>query len=406
MSGEARLVVPPGAPMPSGLLQTPYKRSATCFCITTFLFWVALHLYTPILPVYIEASGASLAIVGLVVASYAIPQMLLRIPIGLLSDRLRRRKPLVVAGLIITAAGALWLGLADQPWPLFFARMTTGIGAATWVVLVIYFATYYPPDNQGKAIGIINFVQGSALVVASAAGGIIADLIGQQQTFLIAALIAVVALLPLMLSQENPPARLVAHTRRGASSAIINPVLITASIMGILLQFSVHGGLFAFTPIYATRIGASITDLGLITMINTGFSSLGALGALRTSTRFGHRSTVIFGGLLIAGSLLAVPLIDRVPVLMALQVAFGYGRGLLMTTLMTLSIRSVPAGYQATSVGVYQAVYSVGMLLGPLISGIIGENLGVSMVFSIAALPGFIIVALAFLPAFSRRTTV
>ena len=76
-----------------------------------------------------------------------------------------------------------------------------------------------------------------------------------------------------------------------------------------------------------------------------------------------------------------------------------------MTTLMSLSIRNMPLEHRATAMGVFQAMYAVGMLAGPLVSGIVGEKLGLSAVFSIASLPSFIIVALAFLPVFSKRST-
>jgi predicted MFS family arabinose efflux permease len=396
----------PSKPSSSSLVPSSHKRSIISFCITTFLFWAALYLYVPILPVYIQATGASLSLVGLVVAAYAIPQVLLRIPIGLLSDSLKRRKPLVVLGLITVAIGALWLGLSDDPWLLFFARMTTGVSAATWVVFVVYFAAYYPANNQERAIGLINFVLGIALVAATAGGGVIAAVMGARQTFFIAALLAVIGIFPLIFAKENQPPKVVTSIWRGFSSVIVNPMLITVSIMGILNQFSNFAGLFAFTPIYATQIGASITDLGLITMINMGFCSLGSLAALWISKKFGHRVTVIWGASLIGGSLLAVPFIEQVPVLMASQISFGLGRGVLMTILMTLSIRNVAPECQATAMGVYQAVYAVGMLLGPLVSGIIAENIGLSAVFPIAALPSLLIIPLSFLPVFSRHTTV
>jgi len=41
-----------------------------------------MYLYVPVLPVYAESLGASLTVVGIIVASYSIPQLLLRIPWG------------------------------------------------------------------------------------------------------------------------------------------------------------------------------------------------------------------------------------------------------------------------------------------------------------------------------------
>ena len=109
--------------------------------------------------------------VGVVLAAYSIPQVLLRIPIGVWADRLVRRKPLVLAGMVFASLGALGLGISTDPWLLFPARMTAGLGAATWVVFTIYFTAYYPAKDTGRAIGLLSFVRGGALIVATVSGG-------------------------------------------------------------------------------------------------------------------------------------------------------------------------------------------------------------------------------------------
>jgi len=68
--------------------------------------------------------------VGIIVAAYAIPQMLFRIPIGVLFDIITRRKFLIAGGIMMSSVGAMGLGLAPSALLLFFARGITGIGAA------------------------------------------------------------------------------------------------------------------------------------------------------------------------------------------------------------------------------------------------------------------------------------
>jgi len=373
----------------SSSLMPPFsRRSAFFFCIANFLCWVGLYLYVPILPVHVQSAGESLYLVGVVVAAYAIPQVLLRIPIGVWSDSMGRHKPLVAIGM---------------PWLMFLSRMTTGIGAAAWVVFSIYFTSYYLPEDSGKAIGLINFVQGGALVAATAGGGAIADALGARPTFYIAALLGASALLALLFSKERFPSKAKAISWRSFSSIATRPILITVSIMGIMLQFSIFAGLFGFVPVYAAQIGASHTDLGLITTINLGCSSAGSLMSVWLSERLGYRATIIWGALLIGGSLFAIPFILQVPALMALQISYGLGRGILMTILMALSIRDVSHEHRATAMGIFQAIYSIGMLAGPLVSGFLGDRLGLSSVFSLAASVSILVAALALLPLFSKH---
>ena len=101
--------------------------------------------------------------------------------------------------------------------------------------------------------------------------------------------------------------------------------------------------------------------------------------------------------------MLAVPFITTVPVLMLVQVSYGVGSGVLMTLFMVLSIRGFPQEQQATAMGIFQAVYAVGMLAGPLASGFLGSELGLSTVFYLSALFSLLIIALVFLPIFSKN---
>ena len=374
------------------------------FSIVNFLWWIGLYLYVPIFPVYIQETGAGLGMVGVILSAYAIPQVLLRIPLGIWSDRLRRRKPVVAGGIAFTSMGALGLSLAASPWLLFLSRMVTGIGAAAWVVFPLYFNAYYPANDSGRAIGLINFVRSIALIAATAGSGFIAEGFGLSRPFFIAALLGIPALIALLLTRESPIQQASSTSRQTTLSIATRPLLLMVSLMAILLLFAVFTGVFGFIPIYAAEIGAADSQLGIITMINLGVSAFGALLAAWVSERLGYRLTIILSALLIGISLAVIPLIDKISILMAVQVSLGLGSGILMTLFMVLSIRGLPPNQQATAMGVYQAVYAVGMLAGPLTSGFLGSSMGLSNVFYLSAFLILLIVILALLPMFSRRT--
>jgi MFS family permease len=386
------------------LIPASNRSSVIYFSIVNFLWWVGLYLYAPILPVYIQSTGARLNMVGGILSAYAIPQVLLRIPLGLWSDRLGRRKPLVAAGIIFSSLGALGLGLSSTSGLLFLSRIATGIGAAAWVVFPLYFSAYYPANESGKAFGLINFVQNIALIAATAGGGFIAEAFGLDRPFFVAASLGIFALLALAATRESPIGHPEVQAWRTSLSIAARPLLIAVSLVAILLNFAIFTGVLGFIPIYAKDIGASSSQLGLITMINLGFSALGTLAAVRVRQKLGYRTTIICGALLIGASLFAIPFIKSVPLLMAVQVSCGLGSGVLMTLFMILSVRGLPQQHQATAMGVYQAIYAVGMLVGPLVSGFLGGGSGLSTVFYLAASCVFLVAVAAFLPMFSRRS--
>jgi MFS family permease len=72
-------------------------------------------------------------------------------------------------------------------------------------------------------------------------------------------------------------------------------------------------------------------------------------------------------------------------VLGGLQAFNGFGRGVMNTVLISAALVSAPVALRATAMGSYQALYAIGMLLGPVVSGPVAEAFGIEMVFWAAA---------------------
>lgn len=379
------------------------RKHIILFSIVTFFFWASLYLYVPILPVYAQSTGASLTVVGTIVAAYAIPQMLFRIPIGILFDAINRRKFLIAGGIVMNCVGALGLGLAPSTSLLFFARIVTGIGAATWVTFAIYFAAYYPVEDARRAIGVINFVQGMALVITTYCGGIIAETSGYHYTFFGAALLGIVALISLLATREPSIQPIKQDSQRSFILVAAQPLLLVVSFMGILSQFANWSGLFGFIPVYGAQIGASSADLGTITMLSLAASAVAALFVVPLVKRRGNSFTILLGAILMGGAISIVPLIHQVGLLEGTMVFYGLGRGILGTILMSLSIQAVAPQQRATAMGIYQAIYAVGMFLGPFVSGSIADGFGIATVFYLSAFFCLVIAGMAYSPIILKQ---
>ncbi|MDP3064564.1 MAG: MFS transporter [Chloroflexota bacterium] len=351
----------------------------------TFLFWASLYVYVPILPVYAESLGASLSMVGIVVASYAIAQLTLRIPIGVWADRLGRRKPFVVAGFVFAALGGLGLALAPNPWMLFAARAVTGIAAATWVATTVFFASNFPPRETARAMGIIAFINGAAQVAASLVGGFTAQAFGWQATFWLGMALALGAMPLLLFAPErrtSTPRPFSPHEFLKVSTV---PVLLVISGLAALGQFVSQGVNIGFVPVYGAKIGATKAELGLILTVMFAAASLGSLAAAYLGERLGLARIQAAGFLLMAGGTLAVPFVHSVWLLGATQAVSGLGRGFFLPIQMAVSIQAVPQEQRATAMGVFQATYSIGMLLGPLLSGLLADRFGIASLFYVSA---------------------
>ncbi len=366
---------------------TPSVRaSAVAFlCLAIFLFWASLYVFVPILPVYAEALGASLSMVGVIVASYAIAQLLLRIPLGVWADVLGRRKPFLVVGFLAAAGGVLLLGLAPNPWLLFCGRTVTGIAAASWVAFSVFFAGYFPRRQTAQAMGIISAINGAAQVLASLLGGFTAQVWGWQVTFFVGAGLAVVALPLLLFTPETPVERGRPFSYTGFLKMPSLPLLLLVSFICILGQFAVHGTSLGFVPLHGDRIGASRAELGMIMTVMFAASSVASLAVVYVAGRLGYTVSLATAFLLMALAFVWVPFIHSVPLLILSQALVGVGRGVFFPILMALSIRAIPPSERGTAMGVFQSLYAVGMLLGPLLLGFWADWLGLDSVFYLSA---------------------
>jgi len=391
--------------MPEGRNAEPSHssfRQGGLFCVVTFFYWASLYLYVPILPVHAENVSGSLSLVGVIIASYALPQLLLRIPIGLYFDSLPKRKPLVAASLVMCAVGAGGLALSPDAWSLSAARAATGVGAAGWVAFTVFFTGYYPSAASARAIGTINAVNQMALVVATGSGGAFAEVAGYRACFLVAGILAVVGLVVLSVTREPRGAVTARGERTAFRSVATHPLLVASGLMALLLQFANFASVFGFVPVYGARIGATGSQLGIITMLTLGGSAMAAYISVRLAERTGYTVALLGGAAILGVSLLLVPRTTTPFWLATVQFVSGFGRGMLASLLMALSIRSTSPGTRATAMGVYQAVYAIGMIAGPVVSGLLADTTELAVVFQVSAVLSFAIGVLAFSPAVRR----
>ena len=361
----------------------PDKTTIRAYYVSMFLYWGALYVYSPILSVYAQSLGASFTTVGLVVGAYGFVQMWLRIPLGVWSDRLGRRLPFLYAGHFFNLVGCLGLAIAPTPIYLIAFRGVLGISAATWVAFTVLFASYFPPDQSPKAMGVVTAINGISLIVVNGAGGQIAQMWGMGATFYAGAVLAAIGLVATVPIKEHrthrqPP------TFKQIWRIMTHPALMLIAAITALNHYTFWATTFGFIPVHAANLGASKFALGIIGVAALVPYTLTAPMNHHFAARLGENRTVFTGILVMAVTMFLVPLIHNIPLLAVAQGASGFGRGLVYPLLMGLSIREISGEDRATAMGVFQAIYAIGMFLGPATAGAVADVAGLSGAFIIA----------------------
>jgi Arabinose efflux permease len=369
--------------VPTHSLTVSERRRATALLIAAIVcFWGALYLYVPILTPYAEGAGASMSMLGLIVSSYGFSQLVLRIPVGIWSDRIGKRKPFIVAAYIAAMVAGLGLALSSGPTGILASRTMSGVAATMWVVITVLFSSYFPPDRAGYAMSLINFATTLTQLVATLAGGLIAEMWGWHAPFWGAALIGALGLVVAVPLREAQNQRTVGLSLGELVAVGKERFLLTVSLLAALYQINTWVTVYGFTPNVAAQLGASKAQLGWLSLVSTLPTAIASLGSGTFLARhMSERQMVVLGFGLSAAGTLAIPLVSTLPPLFVTQAIAGFGRGLIFPVLMGLSIKKVPGEKRATAMGFFQSIYALGMFGGPALAGVAAEAMGFAGAF-------------------------
>ena len=149
-----------------------------------------------------------------------------------------------------------------------------------------------------------------------------------------------------------------------------------------------RGGISTFLPIFAAALGLSTSIIGTLLTINilsvTMFMPLGGLIA----DRFGRRTLTIIGSVLFAILLATIPLINGFWLLLGVLLIQGLTSAVSMPASSALAVEEGRKYGMGSTMSMLFLAMSIGMALGPIISGGIADLLNIDSVFYFGAAIG------------------
>jgi len=149
--------------------------------------------------------GLSDTFLGLLVGpTFAFFYATMGLPLALLADRVNRRR-LIAVSLALFSAMTIACGLVVQFWQLVLARILTGVGeAGTGPASQTMITDLYPPERRGRAQAIYATGANLGVLVAFAAGGVIAQAWGWRVAFIAAGLPGLLLTVVVLTTVRDP----------------------------------------------------------------------------------------------------------------------------------------------------------------------------------------------------------
>jgi MFS family permease len=253
---------------------------------------LGLFLVLPVFTLYGLQFTSSKFLVGFAFGAYALVMAILQIPMGRLSDRIGRRKVLVI-GMTFFSVGSFLCALPPLLphswgiWELIFGRLVQGGGAIVSVAFATV-ADYVQPEQRSTAMAMLGIPIGISFAVGIIAGPILAGWFGTPSLFWITGVLGLGTdfLLVRYLQTEDPK-----HVAPAPMSEVFShPALIVYGGGGFLINFFMSIFFFNFPLIVTGQHHLKMTHyymLLLPMMVVSAFTMFGfSQGADKGAARF------------------------------------------------------------------------------------------------------------------------
>jgi MFS family permease len=360
-------------------------RTVWALGLVSLFMDVSSEIIHALLPLFLTTTlGASVAVVGLIDGVGEATAAIVKAPAGWLSDRLGRRKPLILLGYGLAALSKPLFPLAGGPWPVFAARFADRIGkglrGAPRDALV---ADLTPPSIRGRAFGLRQALDtAGAFIGPLAAVGLMALFADDfRAVFWVAVIPAGLAVLCVLLGVEDHTAPAAADrvpVRLGDVRRLGRPFVgvLALSVVFTLARFSE-----AFLVLKASAEGLPLTFAPLVLVAMNLVYALGAYPAGVLADRIPARG-LLFGGLaVLVGADLALTFAPGVGGAFLGIALWGGHMALTQGLLSKLVADSAPEDLRGTAFGVFNLASGAALLAASVVAGLLWEAVGPEATF-------------------------
>ncbi|MGF6774066.1 MFS family permease [Paraburkholderia sp. GAS199] len=381
-------------PTPPDTESFAYWRRNLLVCVCgSFTTIVAMTLFLPILPLYVEQLGVSdpAAVVqwsGIAFGATFFTAALTAPLWGKLADRYGRKLMLVRASLGMAIVMSM-MGSAHNVWELVGLRLLAGLlgGYASGSMVLV--ATQTPKARCGWALGVLASGIMAGNVAGPLIGGTLSSLIGVRAMFHAAAAVIFLSFLAtVFLIKRDPPA-----DKRSASadgwSAIPDARPVFAMLVTGMLLMLANMSIEPIISVYVSQLvpARAVAFISGIVMSGAALGSILSASPLgKLADRIGHWKIIIAS--LSVCALLLVPqaFVTQGWQLIVLRFLMGLALGGLLPCITSVIRHSVPPRTAGLVLGYSTSSQYAGQVIGPLVGGFVGGHIGMRSVFLATAL--------------------
>ncbi len=359
---------------------------------------ISTEMILGVLPLFVVTElGASKALLGLMEGSAESLNYFFRTFSGLFTDRIGRRKPLVLLGYSLSTIAKPFLSLAHSFTDAFAVRLTDragkGIRTSPRDALI---SDSVRAEKGGRAFGLHRSLDQVGAIIGPVSAFLLIPFVGTRGLFLVSILPGAIALLVLAMFVKD------SKTSGRSTGFLQNVGLVVnrrfASFLAVIGLFALGAYNFSFILVKASALGVDQATIPLVYATLNLATVVAGLPAGLMADKIGKEKILLVGFGFFAIST-ATGLFISVGVGFAFLIAFIFG--LYMGTSETVQRAIVPSlttvELKGTAYGLYYLLLAVCSLIANLVFGVLWDQFSPSVAFeyslvtSVAAAASFVV---------------
>ena len=358
--------------------KTQIPRGFGVIWTTVALDLVGFGIVLPVLPLYARKFHASPGVIGVMIASFSVAQLLCAPLWGRVSDRIGR-KPVLIVSLVGTAVGSLLTGLAGGVALLFVGRIVDGASGASVSVAQASVADLADPKDRARLFGLLSAAFGLGFVLGPALGGLFALVNARVPFFVAAAIAGVNAAVAIRRLPET-------HRVAPAPSPDVSAGVPVRQMPGVVELMAVSFlALVAFSAFEATfalfnkaRLGYGESSTYAVFVVIGVLIAANQVALVRPVVeRMGERGALCTGLAVNAVGLSLLAGVHSTLELVPCVVLLTIGQGLITPTVASVVAGAAPPSDRGRVLGMQQSAGGLARVVGPAAAGVAFGRLGV-----------------------------
>jgi MFS transporter, DHA1 family, multidrug resistance protein len=373
-------------------LQMELRTNFYGLCLSGFLAKASYALArTPVLALFAASFGVGPEAIGFAVAISTITGVFFKMPAGVISDIIGRRRTMVI-GLAFFAVIPFFYLLVHSYNSLLAVRFLHGFATAIYGPVIMAVVVDMAGQKRGEMLSLFSSVTIIGNLIGAPLGGFLLGRLagggGQQlihfhTIYGVVAALGMAALLIGIQASNSLPAKGTNGAKKTTISDIISyfshslktiltdrRIVVTSNMEGV--ENLAVGALEAFMPIYIVMVlGYSEFQAGLIWGVQIFVTILAKPLMGKISDRHGRRPLLFWGMFVCAVPFAFVPWVKSYPVLLLLSTVFGLGEAIVTSSSAAMVADYCREDNIGSAMGVFGTLYDVGHATGPILAGLL-----------------------------------